>query len=54
MSKVSVFQRISNALSVFGSAIEVSTAVEGRRTPKASQLRELGIDPETFAKIRHF
>lgn len=54
MSKVSVFKRISNAVSIFGAAIEVSAAVEGRRVPKASQLRELGIDPASFAKIERF
>jgi hypothetical protein len=54
MSKLSLFKRISNTINMIGSAIEVSAAVEGRRTPKAAQLRELGIDPASFANIRHF
>ena len=36
---------------VFGSAIEVSRAVESRKTPRASDLRTLGIDPLLFSKI---
>jgi len=54
MTRISVLKRISNALNVIGSAIEVSSAVEGRRSPKAAQLRNLGIDPASFGKIRHF
>jgi hypothetical protein len=54
MPRISVIKRITNAINLIGSAIEVSAAVEGRRTPKAAQLRELGIDPASFGKIRHF
>ncbi|WP_170986298.1 hypothetical protein [Rhizobium sp. LC145] len=42
---------LGRAIAVFGAAVSVSAAVEGRRTPKRHDLETLGIDPKAFAKI---
>jgi hypothetical protein len=54
MPKVGILKKVVGALSVFNSAVEVASAVEGRRQPPPARLRELGIDPNAFAKINHF
>ena len=51
MTTRSAMSAIGDFFDVFGSAISVSRAVEARRTPRASDLRTLGIDPVLFGKI---
>ena len=51
MTKRSTMSAIGGFFDVLGSAISVSRAVEARRTPRASDLRTLGIDPAAFGKI---
>ncbi|MER8544171.1 hypothetical protein [Mesorhizobium sp. M0684] len=40
--------------SVFGSAVAASRAVESGRKPRAHDLRNLGMEPAAFDKIRRF
>lgn len=42
---------LSAFFGVFGSAVRVANAVEGRRTPRARDLQTLGIDPTQFGAI---
>ena len=51
MTTRSAMSAIGDFFDVFGSAISVSRAVEARRTPRASDLKSLGIDPVLFGKI---
>ena len=51
MTTRSTFSAIGSFFDTLGSALAVSRAVEARRTPRASDLRQLGIDPVTFGKI---
>ncbi|MFB2552816.1 hypothetical protein [Ensifer soli] len=39
---------LARAVAVFGAASAAAAAVEGNRRPRASDLRTLGIDPESF------
>jgi hypothetical protein len=39
---------LGRAFAVIGAASAVSAAVEGKRRPRASDLKTLGIDPEFF------
>lgn len=41
-----------NIIDIVGAAISVSAAVDGRRAPKARDLRTLGIDPAAFPDVR--
>lgn len=43
---------LGNIFDIVGAAINASAAVDGRRTPKAADLRKLGIDPASFPKVR--
>ena len=43
---------IGRAFAVLGAASAAAAAVEGRRRPKASDLRTLGIDPANFPDTR--
>ena len=52
MKPRSTFSAISDFFVAFGSAVAVSSAVEGNRKPRAIDLRRLGIDPEQFRTIR--
>ena len=52
MSKRTTISAISQFFGVFGSAINASRAVEGRRVPNARDLRALGIDPAHFKNIQ--
>ncbi|MBD8065619.1 hypothetical protein IC608_09035 [Devosia sp. PTR5] len=45
------FATLDTFATVFGSAVAVSSAVEGGRAPKAKHLRDLGIDPTAFRSI---
>jgi hypothetical protein len=45
---------IGSFFEVFGSALAVSRAIEGRRQPPARDLAVLGIDPASFRNIRRF
>lgn len=53
MTPRKAFARIGNFFDVFGSAVAVTRAVEGRRQPNAKDLRTLGIDPAKFGKINY-
>jgi len=46
-----LFARLGNFVDVFGSAIAAASAVEGGRSPKARDLRTLGIDADAFRSI---
>jgi hypothetical protein len=48
------FSTIVSLFDIFGSALAVSRAVEGRRQPSARDLRNLGIDPANFRHIGRF
>lgn len=52
MSKRSTMSSISRFIGMFGSAINVSRAIENRKAPEAHDLRRLGIDPAQFSKIQ--
>lgn len=43
---------LGNIIDIVGAAISASAAVDGRRAPKASDLRTLGIDPAAFPDVR--
>lgn len=43
---------LGNIIDVVGAAINASAAVDGRRTPRARDLRTLGIDPASFPDVR--
>jgi hypothetical protein len=43
---------LGNIIDIVGAAINASAAVDGRRTPKATDLRKLGIDPASFPNVR--
>jgi hypothetical protein len=45
------FATLDTFVTVFGSAVAVSAAVEGGRVPKAKNLRTLGIEPDAFRSI---
>ncbi len=45
-----LFDAIASFFGIFGAAIKASAAVENGRTPKAADLRTLGIDPKAFAR----
>lgn len=45
------FATLDTFATVFGSAVAVSAAVEGGRSPKAKHLSNLGIDPNAFRSI---
>jgi len=45
----SFFNEVFGSLS---SAVSVAAAIEGRRKPRAHDLRRLGIDPDQFNGIR--
>lgn len=47
----SAMSAIGDFFDVFGSAIAASQAVEAGKTPRARDLRTLGIDPVLFSKI---
>ena len=51
MTPRSAMSAIGDFFDVFGSAIAASRAIEARKTPRASDLRTLGIDPVLFSKI---
>ena len=51
MTPRSAMSAIGDFFDVFGSAIAASRAVEAGKTPRASDLRTLGIDPVRFGKI---
>lgn len=42
---------LGNIIDIVGAAISASAAVDGRRTPKATDLRKLGIDPAAFPNV---
>jgi hypothetical protein len=42
---------LGNIIDIVGAAINASAAVDGRRTPKATDLRKLGIDPASFPNV---
>ncbi|MER8418947.1 hypothetical protein NKG60_12025 [Mesorhizobium sp. M1428] len=48
------FSAIGNVFCVFGSAVAASRAVENGRKPLAHDLRNLGMEPAAFDKIRRF
>jgi hypothetical protein len=52
MSLDKSLSRLRKAAGVFAAAVEASAAVNARRHPEAQSLRALGIDPETFGKVR--
>ncbi|KQN76895.1 hypothetical protein ASE94_18390 [Devosia sp. Leaf64] len=47
------FATLDTFVTVFGSAVAVSAAVEGGRAPKAKHLRTLGINPTDFPSTGH-
>lgn len=47
-----ILHMIAEILSSFRAAGMVSAAAEARRTPAPAALRQLGIDPGRFGKIR--
>jgi hypothetical protein len=51
MRKRSALSAIGNFFEMIGSAVAVSRAVEASKAPRASDLRRLGIDPESFRRI---
>ena len=51
MSTRSAFATVGVFFDVFGSAVAASRAVEAHKTPRAADLRKLGIDPALFGKI---
>ncbi|MER2534698.1 MAG: hypothetical protein ABTQ31_05985 [Rhizobiaceae bacterium] len=42
---------VGNFLDVFGSAVAASRAIEAGRQPRARDLKALGINPDSFARI---
>ena len=54
MSNRKVFSAIGDFFTVFGSAVAASRAVEDGRKPRAHDLRNLGMEPGAFDKIRRF
>lgn len=48
-----VWNAITSTFAAVMSATRVVAAFEARRTPSASDLRRLGINPAAFARIRH-
>jgi hypothetical protein len=49
--RTSLFARLGMVVDVFGSAVAASSAVQGGRVPRTSDLRTLGIDPKAFRSI---
>lgn len=47
----SALSAIGDFFDVIGSAVAVSRAVEARKSPRADDLRRLGIDPARFSRI---
>ncbi|MER9231976.1 hypothetical protein NKI56_07700 [Mesorhizobium sp. M0622] len=54
MTNRGFFSAIGDFFSVFGSAVAVSRAVENGCKPHAHDLRNLGMEPAAFDKIRRF
>ncbi|MER8728699.1 hypothetical protein NKH28_02495 [Mesorhizobium sp. M1227] len=54
MNNRGFFSAIGNVFSVFGSAVAASRAVECGRKPRGHDLRNLGMEPAAFNKIRRF
>ncbi|ESW85661.1 hypothetical protein NKL07_12325 [Mesorhizobium sp. C280B] len=54
MNNRGFFSAIGDVFSVFGSAVAASRAVESGRKPRARDLRNLGMEPAAFDKIRRF
>ncbi|MER8971081.1 MULTISPECIES: hypothetical protein [unclassified Mesorhizobium] len=54
MNNRGFFSAIGDVFSVFGSAVAASRAVESGRKPRAHDLRNLGMEPAAFDKIRRF
>lgn len=53
MAKHKTLSRIGNLFATIGSAVAVASAVENRSRPRASDLRQLGIEPRAFTSIGH-
>lgn len=51
MNTRNAFNSLGNAMRAFGSAIAAAGAVERGQSPKARDLRNLGIDPRQFDRI---
>ena len=51
MTRNRTLAAVGDFFDAFGSAIAVSRAVEARKAPRASDLRNLGIDPVLFGSI---
>jgi hypothetical protein len=51
MTTRNAFAAFGSFFDTIGSAIAVARAVEGRRAPRAADLRRLGIDPAHFRTI---
>jgi hypothetical protein len=43
---------LGRAIAVFGAAAAAAAATEGHHQPRSRDLRTLGVDPDTFSKIR--
>lgn len=54
MSKRRAFSGFGSFLDTVASAIAVSSAVREHRTPRASDLTQLGIDPVRSREIKRF